>query len=133
VGKAIRKTICIARGHVYCSHGSPGWNDVFCLRCGERRLVFNRGVEMHGDDLITHGEYLAILAASAAVTVAGAITAWDYSFIVAGALIATAGTFARIIAMNDNKTHPHWAMCEKTPGCTLEDGHGGTCKLAKGF
>lgn len=27
----------------------------------------------------------------------------------------------------------HWAMCTRTSGCTLEDGHGGDCKMAKGF
>jgi hypothetical protein len=26
-----------------------------------------------------------------------------------------------------------WKMCTATAGCTLEDGHGGDCKLAKGF
>ncbi len=26
-----------------------------------------------------------------------------------------------------------WKMCGATVGCVLEDGHGGDCKLAKGF
>jgi hypothetical protein len=129
-----RRLTCIIRGHVYCPQVGDGWIDVFCQRCGERTLMFNRTGEFVGNDLMPASGYLWMLLASVSLAVGG-IVAQDVPYALAGGIVAIVSTIIRIIAIRDEarKMENDWEFCDITPGCVREKGHGGECKMAKGL
>lgn len=131
--KTLRRARCVATGHVNCAQAGDGWEDVFCLRCGERSLVFNRHNAYVGNNLLSHREWLGLLAVSLFIIVAGRIFSGEVYFYCVGAGLAVVAAAMRMIAIRDEgkMAKGDWEFCD-TSGCTLGKGHGGECVLAKG-
>ena len=97
-------------------------------------------VRRDNDEYMATWEFLLFAAFALVLTVPILIGHSPLGFLLFPVLITALATTAyvrdqrnlrRKEAMTPQKIF--WAMCTRTSGCVLEDGHGGECKLAKGF
>jgi hypothetical protein len=98
-----------------------------------------KDVVQHDTDYMSAMEYSIFVVLAIGLTVPVLIGFAPPGFLLLPATVMLLATIARVRDAREiqrKEMMPEkifWSMCTRTSGCVLEDGHGGECKMAKGF